>query len=103
MSLSFMANYDVIICPVNANVAIKHDTQYDYFAGFSYTATYNLTGWPAAVVRAGISPEGLPIGVQIVAYPWREDVALKVARFVEATFGGWQKPPCKTSGNYHST
>ena len=91
--LGFMANYDVIICPVNANVAIKHDTQYEYFAGFSYTATYNLTGWPAAVVRAGTSPEGLPIGVQIVANPWREDVALKVAKFVEETFGGWQKPP----------
>jgi amidase len=90
--LGFMANYDVIICPVNANVAIKHDTQYDHFAGFSYAATYNLTGWPAAVVRAGTSPEGLPIGVQIVANPWREDVALKVAQFVEKTFSGWQKP-----------
>jgi amidase len=90
--LGFMANYDVIICPANANVAIKHDTQWDHFAGFSYAATYNLTGWPAAVVRAGTSPEGLPVGVQIVANPWREDVALKVAQFVDETFGGWQKP-----------
>ncbi|MCA0457351.1 MAG: amidase [Chloroflexi bacterium] len=89
--LGFMANYDVIICPVNANVAIKHDTLWENFAGFSYASTYNLTGWPAAVVRAGTSPEGLPISVQIVANPWREDVALKVARFVEENFGGWQK------------
>jgi amidase len=91
--LGFMANYDVIICPVNANVALPHDTQYQHFAGFSYAATYNLTGWPAAVVRAGTSSDGLPIGVQIVANPWREDVALRVAQFVEQTFGGWQKPP----------
>lgn len=91
--LGFMANYDVIICPTNANVAIEHDTQAQHFAGFSYTATYNLTGWPAAVVRVGTSPESLPIGVQIVANPWREDVALKVAQFVEERFGGWQKPP----------
>ncbi len=90
--LGFMANYDVMICAANANVAIPHGTLMDHFAGFSYTATYNLTGWPGAVVRAGTSPEGLPIGVQIVANPWREDVALKVAQFVEATFGGWQKP-----------
>ena len=89
--LGFMANYDVIICPVNANVAIKHDTLWENFAGFSYASTYNLTGWPAAVVRAGTSPEGLPIGVQLIANPWREDVALKVARFVEDAFGGWQK------------
>jgi len=90
--LGFMANYDVMICPPNANVALKHDTFAENFAGFSYTATYNLTGWPGAVVRAGTSPEGLPIGVQIVANPWCEDVALKVAKFVEQTFGGWQKP-----------
>src|SRR5262249_23688837 len=78
--LGFMANYDVIICPVNANVAIRHGTERENLAGFSYTATYNLTGWPGAVVRVGTSPEGLPIGVQIVANPWREDVALKVAK-----------------------
>lgn len=90
--LGFMANYDVIICPVNANVAIPHGTCDVYDAGFSYTETYNLTGWPGAVVRAGTSPEGMPIGVQVVANPFREDVALKVAQFIEQTFGGWQKP-----------
>lgn len=90
--LGFMANYDVIICPVNANVALKHGTLDEHLAGFSYTATYNITGWPAAVVRAGTSAEGLPIGVQIVGRPWREDVVLAVAQFVEETFGGWQPP-----------
>lgn len=90
--LGFMKNYDVIICPVNANPAIKHQTLPEFMEGFSYTATYNLTGWPGAVVRVGTSPEGLPIGVQIVANPWREDVALRVAQFVEANFGGWVAP-----------
>jgi amidase len=91
--LQFMAPYDVLICPVNANVALKHGTVNDHIDGFTYTATYNLTGWPGVVVRAGTSPEGLPIGVQILAKPWREDVALAVAQFVEAEFGGWQPPP----------
>jgi len=54
--------------------------------------TETLTGWPAAVVRAGTSPEGLPIGVQIAAKPWREDVALAVAGVIEDELGGW-KPP----------
>ncbi len=53
---------------------------------------YNLTGWPAAVVRAGTSPEGLPVGVQIAAKPWRDDVALAVAAVIEKGFGGWQPP-----------
>ena len=59
----------------------------------SYTMTYNLTGWPVAVVRAGTSPEGLPIGVQVVARPWHEDVALAVAKHIENVLGGWQPPP----------
>jgi amidase len=45
--------------------------------------THNLTGWPAAVVRCGTSKEGLPIGVQIAANPWREDITLAIARVLE--------------------
>ena len=37
---------------------------------------YNTTGWPGVVVRVGTSSEGLPIGIQVVFRPWREDVAL---------------------------
>jgi amidase len=92
--LSFMQNYDVILCPVCAFPAPPHGTTFteEMWKGFSYTGAYNLTGWPGAVVRAGSSPEGLPIGVQIVAQPWREDVALAVARHLETALGGWQRP-----------
>jgi amidase len=90
--LQFISQYDILICPVNANPAIKHGTLGELLAGFTYTAAYNLVGWPGAVVRAGTSPEGLPIGVQILAQPWREDAALAVAQLVEAKFGGWQPP-----------
>ena len=58
-----------------------------------YSEVHNLTGWPAAVVRGRTSPEGLPIGVQLIAAPWREDVALAAAAVVEAALGGWQPPP----------
>lgn len=51
-----------------------------------------MTGWPAVVVRGGTSSNGLPIGVQIVARPWREDVALAVAGYLEKMLGGF-KPP----------
>ena len=36
----------------------------------AYTSVYNVTGWPAGVVRMGTSPEGLPLGLQIVGSPW---------------------------------
>jgi amidase len=92
--LTFMQHYDAILCPVCAFPAPPHGTTMsdDLRKGFTYTAAYNLTGWPGAVVRGGTSPEGLPIGVQVVARPWREDVVLAVAQHLESALGGWQRP-----------
>ena len=92
--LGFMEHFDVIICPTCAFPAPPHGrtNDDDMRIGFSYTSTYNLTGWPGAVVRGGTSPEGLPIGVQTVARPWREDVALAVVQHLETALGGWKAP-----------
>jgi amidase len=97
--LRFLANYDVILCPTNAFPAVEHGTHANpnILPGFSYTAAFNLTGWPGSVVRCGTSPEGLPIGVQAVARPWREDVALAVAGHLEDAFGGWKAPELNRS------
>jgi amidase len=90
----FLQGYDAIVSPVCAHVAVPHGSSIEErtFPGFSYTMTYNLTGWPAAVVRCGETAESLPIGVQIAARPWREDVALRLAGRIETLFGGWQPP-----------
>jgi len=90
--LSFMEEFEVVVCPVCSFPGMVHGSTYDRLSAFSYTMTYNLTGWPAAVVRAGRSREGLPIGVQIVARPWREDVALAVAAVIEKALGGFERP-----------
>ena len=91
--LAFMQNWDAILCPVAPFAGMKHGSTYDILDSFSYTMTYNLTGWPAAVVRAGWMAGGLPIGVQIAARPWREDVALAVAHLIDTALGGFQPPP----------
>ena len=85
---AFGKRFDAILSPVASTTAVPHGATVDdeVFRGFSYTMTYNLCGWPAAVVRAGTSREGLPIGVQIAANPWREDVTLALARLLE---GSW--------------
>jgi amidase len=90
--LTFMEDYDVIICPVNAFPAAPHGQVFAKGDGYTYTRIYNYTGWPVVVVRGGTSAEGLPIGVQIVARPWREDVALAVAAYLEKALGGYQPP-----------
>ena len=90
--LSFFNHHDLIICPVNAYPAQPHGTLGKDLQAFSYTSAYNLTGWPAAVIRGGTSSGGLPIGVQIIAKPWREDVALAVAAHLEAALGPFPCP-----------
>jgi len=92
--LTFMKDFDAIICPPSAYAAPLHGTTFDpdKLEGFSYTYPYNITGWPGVVVRAGTSPEGLPIGVQVVAAPWREHIALALAEEIEKKMGGWKKP-----------
>jgi amidase len=86
-------DFDLLVCPVNAHVALRHGEADAKIRAFSHTMTWNLAGWPGAVVRAGTSPEGLPIGVQLVAPPWREDVALAAAAHIEHALGGWQPAP----------
>ena len=91
---AFLRRYDVLVCPVYTHAALPHGTSTldENFRGFSHTMAYNVAGWPAAVVRCGESAEGLPIGVQVVAAPWREDLALAVAARLERELGGWKIP-----------
>lgn len=96
--LGFMQRYDLILCPVTAQPAIRPSAPKAELADilrpdmFAYTAPFIMTGYPVVVVRAGTSPEGLPIGVQLIARPWREDVALTAAQHLESLLGGWQPP-----------
>lgn len=93
--LAFMKDVDVILCPVHPTPAVRHGatTSREFGMGDYYSSAFNLTGWPAAAVRAGTSPEGLPIAVQVVGQPWREDVVLAVSQWIEKDLGGWKRPP----------
>jgi amidase len=88
--LNLLANFDVIICPVNGGPAPLHGTFSRPAA--AYTQLFDLTGWPSTVIRAGTSPEGLPLGIQCVAHPWREDLSLAVAKHLETAFGPFKGP-----------
>jgi amidase len=88
---AFLRRSDLIFCPAYAP-ALSHGASIrdESFRGFSHTMAYNVAGWPAAVVCCGESAEGLPIAVQVVAAPWREDIALAAAAALERNFGGWK-------------
>lgn len=89
----FFERYDAVVCPVYTQPALRHgESRIDSnFEGFSYTMAWNLAGAPAAVVRCA-EFEGLPIGVQVVAKPWRDLTALAISEAIEAEFGGWKAP-----------
>ena len=89
--LSYFNDYDVLICPVNAHTAILHG-QEENMLDYSYTMAYNLTGWPGVVIRAGTDESGLPIGIQILAAPFREDHCLAMARFLESKLPSFEPP-----------
>lgn len=88
---------DAVLCPAFATPAAPHGVADDFTLGISYTVRFNLTHMPAGSVPVGrVAPgetsraettdrldrraaeieaasEGLPVGVQVVGRPWRED------------------------------
>jgi amidase len=96
-----MRDYPVLLCPVASIPAFKHGERrwqidgktVEYLDAWSYTEWFNLLGTPAVAVPMSQSPEGLPIGVQITARPWEEELMLSVAAELEAQCGFWRKPP----------
>lgn len=95
--LEQMDRYPILLCPVSATPAFRHGERswsiegktVEYLDSFSYSQWFNLLGNPAAVVPVGRSPEGLPIGVQIVGRPWEEERVLGVAGCIERG-GEWK-------------
>lgn len=103
------AGLDAMLCPPHVVPALPHRASGDFAAATSYTFRYSLLNFPAgiapvtrvtAVDVADTPPgrdrlerkiaaitqgsEGLPVGVQVVARPWREDVMLALMLALDA-------------------
>ena len=95
-----MRDYPVLLCPVASIPAFRHGERswqverktVRYLDAWSYTEWFNLLGTPAVTVPVGKSPEGLPIGVQLIARPWQEEVVISVAAALEQQCGGYAHP-----------
>ena len=100
-------SFDAVICPVMPTPAYPHDHSpdqdarrieidgkaYVYPDQLAWAGIATLPGLPATAIPIGLSPEGLPVGVQIVG-PWLEDrTPLKLAELIEREFGGFVPPP----------
>ena len=97
------AKWDCWICPVFPTPAFTHrparapiqaDGQsVSRLEANLHTIIFNLTGHPVVTVPIGLSPEGLPIGVQVVGSLWQEMSLLDAAHQMESVTGGFQRPP----------
>ena len=102
--LAQMQEFPLLLCPVASVPAFRHDErswtidgqQVEYLDAMRYSQWFNLLAAPAAVVPVGRSPEGLPIGVQIVGRPFEDEIVLKVASVIDHAFG-YVPPPISNS------
>ena len=91
--MCYFEDYDLLICPaaivppfdvnlryVDESAGVKFDNYIDWIA---ITYVLSLSSCPIAATPAGITADGLPVGVQLVAPPRREDIALSSAGWLE--------------------
>jgi amidase len=101
---AFLAKWTGWLCPVSSTVAFTHrrigtpievDGQrlpYTLAAG-AYVSFLAVAGNPVVGLPAGLTPGGMPVGVQLVGRRWRDRELLGLARLVDAVLPGFQRPP----------
>ncbi|PSJ30514.1 amidase [Streptosporangium nondiastaticum] len=102
----FFAEYDAVVCPVTPTPAFPHDhnpdprerrididgVAYPYFDQLVWAGLATMPGLPATAVPAGRSPEGLPVGVQLIGPMFEDRTPLRLAELLEQKIGGFQAP-----------
>jgi Asp-tRNA(Asn)/Glu-tRNA(Gln) amidotransferase A subunit family amidase len=85
-----MEQFPILLAPVCSTPAFLHQDggwgpahAADYVRTMSYSQHYNLLGNPAATVPVTKTVEGLPIGVQVIGRPYKEEEVLAVAGILE--------------------
>lgn len=87
---TWLRTFDVVLAPVVTGPAPLHGfppagvTREQYFAyeAFNYVHAVAVAGVPAMSVPVG-REDGLPVGVQVIAAPWREDLVFRAAQALE--------------------
>jgi Asp-tRNAAsn/Glu-tRNAGln amidotransferase A subunit and related amidases len=106
---AWFADFDVLMLPtvpepafelgrISASAPEPFVQLLDAGALITYTLPFNATGQPAISLPLGMSSDGLPIGVQLVAPFGREDVLIRVASQLEAAapWSDRHPPVCAT-------
>jgi amidase len=100
------AEFDAVVCPITPTPAFPHDhhpdplerrveidgVAYPYFDQLVWAGLATMPGLPATAIPAGRSPEGLPVGVQLIGPMFEDRTPLRLAELLEQKIGGFQAP-----------
>ncbi|MFF7633121.1 amidase [Kitasatospora sp. NPDC008050] len=100
------AEFDAVVCPITPTPAFPHDHNpdllerrididgvgYPYLDQLVWAGVATMPGLPATAVPAGRSPEGLPVGVQLIGPMFEDRTPLRLAELLEERIGGFQVP-----------
>ncbi|HLS25136.1 MAG TPA: amidase [Beutenbergiaceae bacterium] len=100
---AFFTEYDVLLAPVSQvlpfDVELEYPTevagvpQEDYLQWMASVYVISITGSPALSIPGGFTPDGLPVGLQIIGPHRQEKRVLEVGKmFEEATGFARQRP-----------
>jgi Asp-tRNA(Asn)/Glu-tRNA(Gln) amidotransferase A subunit family amidase len=83
--LEQMEQCPILLCPVcNVTAPLHHTLRGpELHAAMSPSSTFNLLGMPGLAVPSGRSPQGMPVGVQLVGRPWEEQSLLATGMRLE--------------------
>lgn len=85
--------HDLLLTPTTPHAAPAVETEYNaqgydrWRDGVPYTLPFNLTGHPAASIPCGLTPAGLPIGLQVVGPKYAERAVLEACMAIEGLLG----------------
>jgi len=87
---------DIILTPSTPSAAFaageKMDDPIAMYLNDVFTVTVNLAGLPGISVPAGLSAEGLPLGLQLIGKAFDEETVLKVGQVLEKSANFTAKP-----------
>jgi fatty acid amide hydrolase 2 len=83
---------NILLMPPHPRPAFLHFSGKLRPIDFVYAAIWNALDFPVTQVPTGFDAQALPLGVQIVANRFKDDVSLLAAKDLERAFGGWRPP-----------
>ncbi len=89
------AKVDVVLTPATPSPAFAPGEISDpvqMYLNDIFTVTVNMAGLPGIAVPAGVSNDGLPLGLQLIGKAFDEETLFKTAAAIEQVAGGYQAP-----------